>query len=111
MKPLWYFIATLLTIGILAGISGMTPTGSFAANIQPKWDYPTTQFSRTFTLDLNQAFSDPDGDTLTFTAAPDQGISISKSDNLIAVNTEQSGTILLTASDGQAITLQRITIA
>ena len=102
----------LLMLGILAGFVSMTPTGAFAVNLPAQWDFPTELTTKTGTLELNlaQAFFDPDGDPLSFTANPSQGVSAQVSGNLLIAHVEKEGEIVLAASDGKTLTFQTITI-
>lgn len=112
MKEYWYFIAMMLTLGILAGFSGLsTPTGALIANIEPEWDFPTQDFNgKDFTLDLSKAFFDADGDTMTYGAKATFGITTSVNGTKLHVKAQQSGTITLIATDGKSVTQQIINV-
>ncbi len=102
MRELWFTAFVLLLLGIVAGMAGLKqPTGAFAGNLPPEWNLPTNEFTGEAHLDLTQAFFDPDGDKLTFTAETLQG-------NTIHIT--QSGKYKITASDGKTITEQEIVI-
>lgn len=113
MKEVWYFSVMLLMLGILAGFSNLvTPTSAFAANIPPQWDFPDKEFTTegNFELDLNDAFFDPDGDALSFSVSPSQGISAGVYDDSLVIIAEQDGSIEITASDGKVQVSQTIRI-
>jgi hypothetical protein len=113
MKEVWYLSVILLMLGVLAGFSNvMTPTGAFASNLPPKWDFPTTDFSTDSRLeiDLNSAFFDPDADPLSFSVSPGEGVSAGLSGDTLIVIAEQSGEIVITASDGKMQVAQSINI-
>ena len=112
MKELWYLIAVLLMLGVLAGFSNIsTHTGAFAANLPPQWDYPTTEFvTDQLSLDLDTAFFDPDGDPLSFSVSPGDGVSAGIYGSVLVVVFEQSGEVTVTASDGKNVVSQRITV-
>lgn len=113
MKEVWYLSVILLMLGVLAGFSSvMTPTGAFASNLPPKWDFPTADFSTDgkLEIDLNSAFFDPDADALSFSVSPSAGVSAGLSGDKLIVMAEQSGEIIITASDGKMQVAQTITI-
>jgi len=113
MKELWYAITLLLLLGILAGLSNLTPTSAVVANLPPQYDYPTSDIvthDGTATLDLNHAFFDPDADPLSFAAETEPGITAALYGNLLTIYATHSGEITLTASDGDTITTQHLHI-
>jgi len=114
MKELWYLIVMLLMLGVLAGFSNMsTPTGAFAANLPPKWDYPSTVFiadGERFELNLEDAFFDPDDDPLSFGVSPGKGVSAGVQGDTLVVLVKEGGTVKITASDGKSIVSQTITV-
>ncbi|MEM3154618.1 MAG: hypothetical protein QW165_03590 [Candidatus Woesearchaeota archaeon] len=104
MKEFWYLSVILLMLGVLAGFSSvMTPTGAFAGNLPPQWDFPTAELSTDgsrLTIDLNDAFFDPDGDPLSFSVSPSNGVSAGLQGDLLIIIAEQSGEVIVVASDG-----------
>ena len=112
MKEYWYFIAMMLTLGILAGFSGLaTPTGALIANIEPTWDFPTQEFNgKDFTIDLSKTFFDADGDSLSYGAKPSEGIHTSVNETMLHVTAQQSGTITILATDWKSVVQQVINV-
>jgi len=113
MKELWYLSTMLLMLGVLAGFASMTtPTSAFVANIPPQWDFPTSEFSTDdrLILDLNRAFFDPDGDPLSYSVSPTQGVSAGVDGDKLLIYAEQDGQVVITASDGKVLVSQTITI-
>ena len=113
MKELWYFVAVMLLLAVLASFANMSsPTSAFAANLPPKWDFPTTEFSTDGRLSLNlaDAFFDPDGDPLSFSVSPGPGVSAGLQGDVLVVIAEQQGELTVTASDGQNLVSQRIIV-
>jgi len=113
MKEVWYFSVMMLMLGILAGFSSLvTPTSAFVANIPPQWDFPEKDFTTdgTFELDLNDAFFDPDGDALSFSVSPSNGISAGVYNEVLLIIVEQDGEVEITASDGKVQVSQSIGI-
>lgn len=113
MKEVWYLSVTLLMLGVLAGFSSvMTPTGAFASNLPPQWDFPTTEFSTDsrLTLDLDDAFFDLDADPLSFSVSPSGGVSAGLSGDTLIVMVEQDGEVTITASDGKLQVSQTIVV-
>lgn len=105
MKEIWYTAFVLLLLGIIAGMAGLKQTGAVTANLPPEWNLPTNEFmsNEKFELDLTQAFFDPDGDKLSFTA---EGATI-KGDKLLV---EQSGRYNIIASDGKLTIEEEISV-
>ena len=105
MKEAWYLSIVLLMLGVLAGFSSvMTPTGAFAGNLPPQWDFSTTEFSTDgskLTLDLTAAFFDPDGDPLSFSVSPSAGVSAGIAGDTLVIIADNNGEITITASDGK----------
>ncbi len=105
MKEVWYLSVILLMLGVLAGFSSVTtPTGAFAGNLPPQWDFPTSDFSTNgnrLNLDLNAAFFDPDGDPLSFSVSPSPGVGAGLSGDVLIIITEKDGQVSITASDGK----------
>lgn len=113
MKEVWYLSVILLMLGVLAGFSSvMTPTGAFAGNLPPQWDFPTSDFSTNgkLEIDLNNAFFDPDADPLSFSVSPSEGVSAGMSGDKLIVMAERGGDIVITASDGKMQVAQTIHI-
>ena len=112
MKELWHLVLILLMLGVLAGFASMsTPTGAFAVNLPPQWDYPTTEFMVDDRLELNldKAFFDPDGDPLSFSVTPGAGTTAGVyGDKIVVMGT---GEVTISASDGQDLVSKKITIA
>ncbi|VVB81721.1 Uncharacterised protein [uncultured archaeon] len=110
MKELWYFVLMVLMLGVLACFTSMTPTGAFVANLPPKWDYPTDEFSydESFSLDLNTAFFDPDGNPLSFSVSPSEGFTAGLYDNVLVALGE--GQVTITASDGNSVVSKTIKV-
>jgi len=114
MKEAWYLSIVLLMLGILAGFSSvMTPTGAFAGNLPPQWDFSTTEFSTdgsALNLDLTAAFFDPDGDPLSFSVSPSPGISAGIAGDNLVVMADNDGKVTITASDGKLQVAKTISI-
>ena len=114
MKELWYLVTVLLMLGILAGFSSFsTPTGAFVANLPPQWDFPTSEFaadSSNFELNLAEAFFDPDGDPLSFSISPGDGVNAGLYGDTLVVIVENSGEVTITASDGKNVVSQKIVV-
>lgn len=88
----------------------MTPTGAFASNLPPRWDYPAEDFSydESFSLDLNSAFFDPDADPLSFSVSPSEGLTAGLYDNMLVALGD--GQVVVTASDGHSVVSKTIKI-
>jgi len=113
MKELWFLVAVLLMLGVLAGFSNLTsPTSSFAANLPPQWDFPTTEFTIPGRLHVNllDVFFDPDGDILSFSVSPGEGISAGIYNDALVVYAEHDGELTIIASDGKAVVSQKIKV-
>ena len=105
MKEVWYLSVVLLMLGVLAGFSSVTtPTGAFAGNLPPQWDFPTAEFSTDgsrLNLDLSDAFFDPDGDPLSFSVSPSAGVGAGLNGDVLVILAEKDGQVTITASDGK----------
>jgi hypothetical protein len=113
MKEMWYFIAVMLMLGVLGGFASMSsPAGAFAANIPPQWDFPTSEFMTDgrLTINLEDAFFDPDGDVLSFSVSPSPGVSAGLQGDVLVVMADSSGEVTVTASDGQNLVSQKIVV-
>jgi len=113
MKEMWYFVAVMWMLAILASFSNMSsPTSAFAANLPPQWDFPTTEFTTDGRLSVNlaDAFFDADGDPLSFSVSPGTGVSAGLQGDILVVMVDQQGEVTVTASDGQNLVSQRITV-
>ena len=113
MKELWYFVSVVLLLSILACFANMSsPTSAFAANLPPEWDFPTTEFSTDGSLSLNlaEAFFDPDGDALSFSVSPGPGVSAGLQGDILMVFIEQDSYVTVTASDGQNLVSEKLVI-
>ena len=114
MKEVWYLSVILLMLGVLAGFSSVTtPTGAFAGNLPPQWDFPTSDFSTDgsrLNLDLNDAFFDPDGDPLSFSVSPSAGVGAGLNGDVLVVIAEKDGQVSITASDGKMQISKTITV-
>lgn len=110
MKEVWYFVLVVLMLGVFATFASMTPTGAFIANLPPDWDYPTTEFSvdESLKLDLNDAFFDPDGDSLSFSVSPADGVSAGIYDGVLVV--VGAGQVTVTATDGHTVVSQTVNV-
>ena len=102
MKEVWYFVMVALLLGILATFASMTPTGAFVVNLPPSWDYPADEFDDdSLSLNLSQAFFDPDGDPLSYSVSPSPGLSAGVYGEMLVVM--GSGELTVTASDGHTV--------
>lgn len=103
MKELWYLILVVLALGVLATFASMTPTGAFSINLPPQWDHPSSEFAvdSSFNLNLAEAFFDPDGDPLSFSVSPGEGVSAGVYGDVLVVMGE--GQLTVTASDGHSV--------
>jgi hypothetical protein len=113
MKELWYFVSVMLMLSVLASFASMSsPTTAFAANLPPQWDFPTTEFTTDgrLTVNLADAFFDPDGDVLSFSVSPSSGVSAGLQGDVLVVLAERSGDVTVTASDGQNLVSQRLVV-
>jgi len=112
MKALWHFIAMVLFLSILAVFSSMSsPTGAFAANLPPSWDFVSSDFrcaDSKFVLDLQKTFFDPDGDSLAFSVSPDVGLTAGVYNDVLTVYCETDGFVTVSVSDGKNIVSKRI---
>jgi len=112
MKELWFAVVILLVFGVLTGMyEEASITGEFVANIAPKWDYATDQFTEKgkFTLDLDEAFFDPDGDSLSYSVEADKGVAAGiKGSKLIVEVPEGDSSVWVTASDGKSKTVRKL---
>ena len=114
MKELWYFVSVMLLLAVLASFANMSsPTSAFATNLPPQWDFPTTEFTTDGRLSLNLAgaFFDADGDVLSFSVSPGPGVSAGLQGDVLIVLVERRGEVTITASDGQNLVSQKITVA
>jgi len=110
MRLFWFAIALLLVLGVLSGLyEEFSVTGSVVANLPPRWDYPTDDFTNgKLTLDLHDAFYDPDSDPLAFSVESSESVAAGiKGNTLVATG---DGTVWVTASDGNTQVLRRIRI-
>jgi len=113
MKELWYFVSVMLMLAVFAGLADMSsPSGAFATNLPPAWDFPTSEFStdNELRIDLSTAFFDPDGDVLSFSVSPGTGVSAGLQGDTLVVFVEDSGDVTITASDGQNLVSQKISV-
>jgi len=114
MREFWMIVGILLSLGLIAGFSSLTPTAAFIANLPPKYDFGTTDFlvDDQLSLSLSEAFFDPDGDALAFSVKPSPDVSAGVfGDNLIVIVTPNSvNEIEVIASDGRQQTTQVITV-
>jgi len=114
MKEIWYFVSIVLMLGVLASFSTMTtPTGSFVANLPPQWDYPASEFALEggrLTVNLDDAFFDPDGDPLSFSVSPSVGLSAGVYGDVLIVLADGDGSVVVTASDGQSVVSKTLKI-
>ena len=112
MKTVWYFMTMILMLSILASFASMSsPTSAFATNLPPKWDLPTSEFAvenGQFSLSLDKAFFDADGDPLSFSVSPSEGISAGVYGSELVILTESSGYVTISVSDGNNIVSQKI---
>jgi hypothetical protein len=114
MKEFWMLVGILLSLGVIAGFSSLTPTAAFVANLPPKYDFGTADFlvDSQLSLSLNEAFFDPDGDALAFSVKPAPGVSagVYGDDLIVLVESGSVNMIEVTASDGRQQTSQIITV-
>ncbi|RLE45889.1 hypothetical protein DRJ22_03375 [Candidatus Woesearchaeota archaeon] len=114
MNRIWFAIFVLLVLGIAAGfLSKTNPTNALVVNLPPVWDYAADVFfvDDVFTLNLNSAFYDPDGDSLAFSIHADENIVAGISGNeLVAKLNSDSGEVLVSASDGISSVEHRIVL-
>ncbi len=113
MKELWYFVSVMLMLVVLASFADMSsPSGSFATNLPPSWDFPTSEFTvdGELRIDLATAFFDPDGDVLSFSVSPGPGVSAGLQGDTLVAFVENQGDVTITASDGQNLVSQKISI-
>ena len=113
MKEFWYLSLVLLMLGVLAGFSSvLTPSSAIAANLPPRWDFPTTEFvvHENLKLNLEDAFFDPDGDPLAFSVSPGEGVSAGVYGEVLVIFADQSGEVFITASDGKNLVIQKINV-
>ncbi len=113
MKELWYFVSVMLMLAILASLANMSsPTSAFATNLPPQWDFPTSEFTADgqLSVDLDDAFFDPDGDMLSFSVSPGAGVSAGLQGDTLVVMAERRGEVTITASDGQNLVSQKIVV-
>jgi hypothetical protein len=113
MKEMWYFVSVMLLLAVLASFADMSsPSGSFATNLPPAWDFSTSEFSTDSELriDLANAFFDPDGDVLSFSVSPGAGVSAGLQGDTLVVFVENAGDVTITASDGQNLVSQKISV-
>lgn len=112
MREVWYFATVMLMLGVLAGFASIsTPTSAFAANLPPSWDYPTSEFAaedERVSVNLDDAFFDLDGDPLSFSVSPGNGVSAGLYGSTLVVYVENSGEVTVTASDGKNVVSQRL---
>lgn len=105
-----------IVLGSISFIKDMTITGAATANQAPIWTSDTATFTITknsyLELNLNDYFTDPDGDELTFlaSAASNIGIEVTGQTLLLTPDTEFTGERMLSifASDEQETTRQII---
>ncbi len=103
MKETWYFVTILLVLGVFASFASMTPTGAFIVNLPPSWDYPASEFSvdDSLNLKLDDAFFDPDGDSLSYSVSASPGVNAGIYDGVLVVFGE--GQVTVTATDGHTV--------
>ncbi|MBW3019279.1 hypothetical protein KY329_03790 [Candidatus Woesearchaeota archaeon] len=115
MKELWFAVVILLVLGVLTGLYSETSvTGNFVANMPPKWDYATDQFDfqGQFTLDLNEAFFDPDGDALSFSVKADEGVAAGiRGSSLVVEVPAGDSSVWVTASDGNSQVVRKLSFS
>lgn len=113
MKEMWYAALMLLMLSVFASLSSLTtPTSAVVINLPPQWDHTTSDFAVADELELNlqDAFFDPDGDPLSFSVSPGDGVSAGVyGDTLVAIP-EDGGNVIITASDGKTLTSQQISV-
>ena len=99
----------MVLLVILTGfVSSSKPTGAFAANLPPVWDYTTDTFQSPVQIDLNRAFFDSDGDSLAFSVSSDPSMNVEISNEIVYI--EGKGEVVLTASDGNILVSKKIKI-
>lgn len=108
MRLFWFAIVLLLVLGVLSGLyEEFSVTGSVVANLPPQWDYPTDDFTDgRLTLDLHDAFYDPDHDPLSFRVESSESVAAGIQGSTLIASGE--GTVWVTASDGNTQVLRRI---
>ncbi|MBW2969574.1 hypothetical protein KY309_00560 [Candidatus Woesearchaeota archaeon] len=109
MKELWYVVLLGLALGVFATFASMTPTGAFSVNLPPQWDNPSSEFAvgSSFSLNLAESFFDPDGDPLSFSVSPGEGVSAGVYGDVLVVMGE--GQVTVTASDGHSVVSKVLT--
>lgn len=115
MKELWFAVVILLVFGVLTGLYGETSvTGDFVANMAPKWNYATDQFDvqGKFTLDLDEVFYDPDGDSISYSVRADKGVAAGiRGAELVVEVPEGDSSVWVTASDGNSKTVRKLSFS
>lgn len=106
MRRFWFAIVVLLVLGFLTGIyERPSVTGEFMANMPPKWDFPADEFDveNEFSLDLDEAFFDPDGDPLSYSVRGSDDVAAGiKGTRLIVKVPQGESHVWVTATDGTA---------
>ena len=102
-----------------SGMTGLAADGSpTAANQPPQWISETVKFTAAqdapLVLALNELFSDPEGNQLTYIATPAENLAVDLQDNTLAI-TPESGfvgerVVTITASDGKNATTRRVKV-
>lgn len=112
MREVYYLVVVVLMLGVLAGFSSLNPTGAYASNLLPVWDYPSSELfaDKELVVDLNKAFFDPDGDVLSFSVAPGKGISAGINSSMLVVLAESDGSIIISASDGKGVVSKKVMV-
>jgi len=100
----------VLMLCVLGGLTNMsTPTSAFVANLPPKWELSSDfSFEKELSIDLNNAFFDPDGDVLSFSVVPEEGVTAGIYDDVLIVFSEKDAFVTVSASDGKNVVSQRI---
>ena len=100
---------TLRSEPVLVEVANATPTVQNKAALLQLWKGAPVAPEQ-FQLDLTTVFADDDGDALKFSIQPTAGININ--DSFLVANTDQaqSGEIVVSASDGEAVSEATIAI-
>lgn len=114
MKTLWYFTVMVLMLSILASFASLSsPTSAFATNLPPKWDLPSNEFQLNdgqFVLNLEDSFFDVDGDPLSFSVSPGDGVSAGVYGSELVVISESGGFVTVSVSDGKNVVSQKVRV-
>lgn len=100
-------------LGVLAAFSSVsTPTSAFVANLPPQWDFSTDEFviNGELRVDLNDAFFDPDYDSLAFSVVAGPGVQAFIEGDVLVVRAVSAGEVKVTASDGKALVTKTLVV-